>query len=292
MNEPSPRSSRLAIAGGLAALFAIGGGGFLIGRATTPTTSSPSVPAAAPSPVASTAPERPDNVLARGDLIQLGETAADATSSGLPMPKSVEDAIGQRFQLYLPFGCDGPSPEDSEAALRWRYDRSAGTLRVHVAPTSWALTDWWQTPPPGLEALEGFWVARPWSSRETCGGATATPTGIDPITLPGQTLGVAELVTSDTPRQLSRQGKPYESVVRMAPEALRVEAGLRLRLRGRIASFPQGQAVRCAQPGGREQRPVCIVAVSLDEVAIENPADQEMIAVWSPIVGNPPHSRP
>ena len=46
MREPSARTSRLAIAAGLAAFIAIGAGGFLLGRATAP-----KAPPPAPAPV-------------------------------------------------------------------------------------------------------------------------------------------------------------------------------------------------------------------------------------------------
>lgn len=294
MNEPSPRTSRLAIAGALAALIVIGGTGFLLGRGTSSTPPAPPAPAATPALARTANAAQPLRTLARSDLIALGAAAADATSSGSPLPESLKEAAGARFQLYLPFGCDGAAAPDSDAALRWTFDGAASTLRVHVAPTRWPVDDWWQTPPAGLEAIEGFWIARPWSSRETCGGggAVETPAGTEPITLPGQTLGIVQLVSKDTPRQVTRGGKPYESTVRIAPDALRIDQGLRVRLTGRIARFPEGDALRCAQPGGREQRPVCLIAATFEEVAIENPANGETIATWSPTAGNPPHPAP
>lgn len=296
MGEPSPRTSRLAIAGTLLAAIALGGSGFLLGRETAPAPPPPSTPSAlAPGPVTPVSSEAPGSrILSRKDLIAFGNAAADAAASGPAPTLRLAEASGQRFELFLPFGCDGPAPEDSDAALRWRYDAAASALRVHVAPTSWPPEAWWQTPPPGVEAIEGFWIARPWSSRETCasGGSNSAPPGIEPITLPGQTLGVAQVVTAETSRQARRDGRPYEAVVQAAPETLRLEAGLRVRLRGRIASFPAGEVVRCAQPGGREQRPVCLIAVSLDEVAVENPATQETLAAWTPTVAGPAEHAP
>lgn len=169
MNEPSLRTSRLAIAAALVALVGIGGGGFFLGRTTTHVPEAP-LPAAAPlpTPAATSAPVS-DQLLGRADLIKLGEAAADAAASELPMPEAIEAASGRRFRLFLPFGCHGPAAPDSNAPLRWQLDKESSTLRLHVAPTTWTVADWWQAPPVGLEALEGFWIARPWSSRETCG---------------------------------------------------------------------------------------------------------------------------
>src|SRR3546814_523419 len=84
MQEPSVRTSRLAIAGGLAAILVVGGGGFFLGRTTAPVPPAPApalVPAPAPVPV----PETPKD-LERGALIQLATRAADAFASGADMP--------------------------------------------------------------------------------------------------------------------------------------------------------------------------------------------------------------
>lgn len=297
MREPSPRVSRLLIAGGLLAVAAIGGGGFLLGRARlpVPAPASPAPLAAAPAPAPPPAEALVDAVLARADLIALGNAAADAAASGRSPPEQVEAAAGRRFRLYLPFGCDGPADAGSGAPLRWRYDAEAGVLRVHAAPMTWPVADWLGAAGQGartesVEALEGFWVARPWSSRETCAGGVAVTaaTGAEPITLTGQTLGVAQLVTADTPRQLRRGDRPYEAVVRVAPEALRLDAGLRLRLDGRIGTFPGGTAARCVQPGGPEQRPACLFAVSLEEVAVENAVTGEALATWAATAADRP----
>ena len=95
MQEPSVRTSRLAIAGGLAAILVVGGGGFFLGRTTAPAPPAPApmvVPAPTPAPV----PETPKD-LGRGELIALAQRAADAFASGEAMPKAVADAAGRRF---------------------------------------------------------------------------------------------------------------------------------------------------------------------------------------------------
>src|SRR3546814_4442581 len=65
------------------------------------------------------------------------------------------------------------------------------------------------------------------------------------------------------------------------PDAFDVSQGLRLRLRGRVDRVPGAGAVRCIQPAGSEQRPICVVAISLDEVLIENTATGAVLATWS-----------
>ena len=294
MHEPSPRTSRLVVAGSAAAIILLGGGGFLLGRSTVP---SPPPPVASPAPVPVAkrplVPEAPAaRILSRSDIIAIANAAADATSSGARLPEGASAAEGSRFAVDLPFGCDGPVSEDSREAFQWRYDAKSSSLRVSVAPAVFDAGEWLDQPSSGVgnampsatrkEALEGFWVTRPWSSRGTCesGLPTVAPLGIDAVTLPGQTLGLAEIFTGEGSRSARRGGKPYESVRRMDETDLKIDQGLRVRLSGRIARFPDGSTVRCRQPAGKDQRPVCLVAVSFDDVAIENPSTQETIATW------------
>jgi len=294
MHEPTPRTSRFVVAGSAAAIVLIGGGGFLLGRSTAPSPP-PTIASPPPLPIAekSVVPEAPAaRILSRSDIIAIANAAADASSSGSQLSESASAAEGSRFEVDLPFGCDGPAVEDSREAFQWRYDAKSSSLRVSVVPAVFEASEWLGEPSSDVgnamptatrgEALEGFWIARPWSSRGTCesGGSTAIPLGIDAVTLPGQTLGLAEIFTEEGSRSARRGGKPYESVRRMDATDLKIDQGLRVRLSGRIARFPNGSTVRCRQPAGKDQRPVCIVAVSFDDVAIENPSTKETIATW------------
>ncbi|RXD06660.1 hypothetical protein EQZ23_00600 [Sphingomonas sp. UV9] len=295
MHEPSPRTSRLVVAGSAAAFILLGGGGFLLGRSTAPTPPPPAItPAAVPVAAPVAVPEAPvARVLSRADIIEIANAAADATSSGAKMPKRVAAAEGAQFEVDLPFGCDGPAAETSREPFRWRYDGESSSLRISVAPAVFDPGEWLGKPLSGSagttspaaseEAIEGFWIARPWSSRGTCeaGSPTTVPLGIDAVTLPGQTLGLAQIFTDQDSKNARRSGKPYESVRRIGENDLKIDQGLRVRLRGRVARFPDGSTVRCRQPAGKEQRPICLVAVSFDDVGIENPSTQDTIATWA-----------
>lgn len=37
---------------------------------------------------------------------------------------------------------------------------------------------------------------------------------------------------------------------------------------------------RCQQPAGAEQRPICLIGVTFDAVAIENGASGDTVATW------------
>ncbi|MFD1951235.1 hypothetical protein ACFSGX_10715 [Sphingomonas arantia] len=283
MREPSPRASRLVIAAGIVAVAVVGGGGFLLGQRTT----NPRPVAAVAAPVAIPAPAAPDDdagrTLGRADLIALAATAADATARGTAMPATFRGMVGRSFSIALPFGCGGPATEESDAAMRWTYDAAAGALRIHVAPLAWSPADWWpRAAPADVEAIEGFWIARPWTNSETCPAAQdpVAATGAEPVTLPGQTLAVGQIFGPDSDRQARREGTPYTAVLRMAPDTVRAEQGFRVRLTGRIAATPDGAPVVCQQAGGAEQRPACLVATSLDAITIENGATGATLATW------------
>lgn len=295
MREPSLRTSRLAIAGGLIAAIVVGGIGFVLGRSTAPEPPAPlatpaPIPTATPKPVALPVPRPMD----RGDIIALAATAADAMAAGKEPPQALDDAVGRRVAIVIPFGCDGPAPENSSAPLRWRYDADKGALRLHVAPATWRAGDWWrQGNAPDMQAIEGFWVTHPWTSSDRCpvGGSAASP-GFESVTLPGQTLAIAQFFPAGGTRLSLHDGDPFEAVVRLARGDFRAKAGFRLRLTGKIDRVPGGGPARCIQPAGIEQRPICVIAMSFDELAIENTATGDTLATW-PVGGSrstPPES--
>lgn len=295
MEEPSPRSSRLALAGGLLAAIVVGGGGFLLGRATderTPAAVAAPEPAPAPVPL----PEKPadpvsSGVLGRADLIALVAAAADAAAAGRDPGPEIAQADGRRFELRLPFGCTGPAADGSAAPMGWRYDSKEQALRVAIDPVAWPAQDWWPSESqPRVEAIEGFWLERPWTSSEACpaGGDRSAAPGTEPVTLPGQTLAIGQIFFAQGGRGSRRDGKPFEAVVRVPEDRLDSSRGFRLRISGRIARAGNAGPVLCRQPGGPEQRPACLVSVVMDEVAVENPAGGSTLATWSLASGKSP----
>lgn len=289
MPEPSLRTSRLALAGGIVAAVVLGGGGFLIGRATTerPALVVSPIPIAVPTP-SPTATVR--GVLGRAELVALANGAADALAAGKRTGDVIPDTAGRRFEIRLPFGCEGPASESSTAAMRWRYDADEQTLRIQAAPVGWIAADWWgQNAPDNVDVIEGFWIARPWTTSEACPGGADRPAaiGAEAVTLTGQTLALGQMFAKDGPRRARRDGQPYRNVMRIPPDRLDTTRGFRLHLTGRLASMP-GDAgpVRCRQPGGTEQRPICLVGVTFDRIAIENAANGEVVATWDTATGD------
>ncbi len=221
-------------------------------------------------------------MLGRADFIKLANIAADDTAANRAAAPEVLKSEGRRFELRLPFGCNGPAAADSTAAMRWRYDEAEGVLRVQVSPIVWTSADWWTgTPPASVEAIEGFWIPRPWTSSDACPVAVETEvSSSEPVTLSGQTLALAQVSTSQAARQGRRDGQPLAASLRVPADQFDGSKGFRIRVTGRIANVPGGGPVLCRQPGGAQQRPICLVATEIDEIVLENAANDEILATW------------
>ncbi len=168
--------------------------------------------------------------------------------------------------------------------MGWRYDSENEVLRVRIAPSRWTAEDWSAAGSGAqVEAIEGFWIPRPWMSSESCPktGDRSGPPGSEPVTLPGQTLAIGQVFFAGGARGGRRDGEPYGATIRLSEDALDTSMGFRLRLAGRISRAQGLGPVRCRQPAGPEQRPICLVSVTMDEVAIENPATNEILATWT-----------
>ncbi len=314
MHEPEFRTSRIAIALGFLAVLAVGGGGFLIGRYMAPQPHATQAPP--PAPMITLPTERP--LLSRADFLSLAGKAADAVASGTPMPQDVRDAAGRRFDLVMPVGCDAPSDERKDRPS-WSYDESRGRLRITIPAITWEPADWRLGDKPKINAIEGFWITRPWTSSDTCPAPVALPMpagqpaetpakgsapkesakpdsdkeGTPPVTAAEdaapaplaprarETLAVAQFFLDNGTTGIRRMGRPYSIITRIAPDQLKAAQGFRIRLTGRIDRVPGGDPVQCTQPLGRDNPPSCVVATVLDEVRVENPATGAVLATWS-----------
>jgi hypothetical protein len=279
MVEPSRPRSRLALAG-IAVAITVGGLGFVAGKNTSPR---PAIVAPAPIPVSTSTPAAepaatiPTPLLGRADLLAAVNSTADAFAAGRQSPPDVTTLAGRRFELRLPFGCDGPAPD--EAPLGWRYDERAETLRIRVTPVRF--DSGWLAPEiaKGVDALEGFWIDRPWTTSYACPpDRPIVPTRTVP---PERTVALAEFHGVEQSRAGRRDGGAYEAVEKVAPESAAFGQGFRVRLSGRIGTVPGSESpVLCRAAETLSTRPACVVAVVLDQVAIENPVTGATLATW------------
>lgn len=287
MTEPSRSQSRHLLALAAAAALVMLIAGFFLGRATTsapevppaPTRITVPAPKVEPSPVPQVQP-----VLGRPALLAAATRAADLFAGG-GNPVELRQLVGQRFEIALPFGCTGPS-DPAAAPMSWRYDEEAEALRVRVVPVQWPLADWIaQEQQDQMEALEGFWIDRPWTSSGDCPSIAA-----EASQPPDRTLALAQLFTASGSRAARRKDDAFSAVVSMKREELDLSRGLRLRLLGRIAASPDGNPALCRTSSAAE-RPVCLLLVSLDEVAVINPMGDVVIARWDVARVSPSNGR-
>ncbi|WP_148663237.1 hypothetical protein [Sphingobium indicum] len=286
MREPSVRSSRLAIAAGLALIILVGGGGFLLGRATAPR-SQPSearpkvVKVISPPPVYENV-----RILGRADLLQLAARGADAYASAQPWPSEVAEASGKRFILSLPFGCSGPAPEDSADPMRWRFEEKEGVLRAQAMPTLWTAEDWRLPDERKVSEIAGFWIERPWSSSESCPPSKVTASLAATGHEPDLSVAIARFRSKEEQERPVRKTSGFEIVRRIDGDELDGSRGFRLQLTGRLGGGDD--PLHCTQTAGPDERPKCVWAATFDEIRLENGATGAVLAVWDSRSGSDP----
>ncbi|WP_313001349.1 hypothetical protein [Brevundimonas sp.] len=277
----------------------------------------PPEPAPSPAPAPTPAPTVViDSTLNRAALLAALSEAGSALADGRDRDAALS---GRTVSVRLPFGCGGSvSPHDATVSGLPRLIRSPDgglTLTVTpedlkariaasgVAPAAAAALDQW-------DAIEGFWIARPWSGLDACpapavvapdhaataaspeakveqGGSEPAKTTEAPSstvsTLPERTAGLAAVTEADSSRLGRRQGQAYAHVIRgergIAPAP--APGGYALRLEGRLTTFADGKAVKCAQKNA-ESRPVCVAALRLDRLAFEDGATGALLSEWRP----------
>lgn len=231
-------------------------------------------PSPAPAPASTT-------TLRRGAILNAAAQAASAY--GREQIRSGPDPIvGRRFSVNIPFGCSGPAPENEarfdDGLPRWTWGRDRETIQISVAPQDWLRSglivgsdeessdeDW--------EAAEGFWIPKPWTDAESCPPERSGELSSSSLARSSQTVGLVAIYEAGGSRVGRRNGRAYVVTLRrQGDEDLQAPAdGFRLRIEGRVVGFPGGQAFRCSA-SGPDARPVCIAAIQLDEVRIEDAA--------------------
>lgn len=267
MSEPRRRIGKNRLIAAAIFVTMIAGGLYLQSRppAAPPTTEA--APASAPRPVVETSTFTP---LGRADLLEIANAAADAYAAGSELPGRHVEAIGRRFIVSLPFGCQGPASPGSTLPERWEYDVATSKLRVHVEPQIWTDAPWLRaiTGDAAFEAAEGFWIRRPWQRSSTCPPFRSPLDAPASIEEPRQTVALVELFSSQGSRVLRRDGRPYEVTRKMPASELDMNEGFRLVVEGRLTALPNGKPAWCWSEDV-EKAPICAVAVTFDQVRIE-----------------------
>jgi hypothetical protein len=215
---------------------------------------------------------------------------------------------GKRFEVRIRFGCVGPSgPASAAGPFNVRFDEEERTLRIRATP------DLSQTDPrvaalggEAVEAVEGFWMYRPWlfeagcpapppappapteaaseSERPTTAVETAVEAEEQPRTAApptaGQRVGIAHFFTKTDSRAGRRDSRAYEATEVLPVGSQPSRSGYDLVLSGRLATVPGGKVINCRLQGPN-MPPECIVSAEFDRVRIETPGTKEVVAEWS-----------
>jgi hypothetical protein len=247
----------------------------------------PQPPPPPPSPpVAETAPTRlptlPPPALGRSDVLLALDAASSAYAAGRPAQEA-ENLTGRRFSIRQAFGCPGsPSSGEGEGQARWKWNAKKTAIELSLRPA-----DWTEAPIMGggehWEAVEGFWLVRPWLRDEGCPAVAASAEGAEDAAPPApspQTAGLAVVFEQGGSRVGRRDGKAFSFTIRGEPAPKPSAAGYRLVLEGRFTAFPDGRAIRC-RADSPDRRPLCVVAAEVDRVAFED-ADGKVLSEWRP----------
>lgn len=221
----------------------------------------------------------------RAEILAAVSSAADATAAGLPLPEANLTLTDRTFELHLPFGC---VPEAGGTWGQVRRDPSTSVLRISVTPERFGQNQHITATAAGkpFDAVEGFWIERPWTTAETCPrpapSATVEPAESTPAPQPAapQTLAIAQFFKPDAPRTSQRGNRPYTYVGKPDAKDPARNGEMRLRLTGRISGFADGHPVHChtSEPAAP---PICVVAVEFTGVGIEAAQSGRILTEWN-----------
>jgi hypothetical protein len=200
--------------------------------------------------------------------------ATEAFALGQAYPQAAAGLAGRRFEISLPFGCHGAS--SATAALRFDWNAGGRKIKLIATPQDWSQNAVVRqlVGTPETEAIEGFWLSRPWIPTADCPAQAASAKA--PVS--PETVGLVELFEKGGSRLLRRSGRPYEVTRKLANGETPPDVGYRLILSGRIPDSDP-QPIRCTS-AGPDQRPTCFVRVELDRVSLESGAGAS-IADWT-----------
>jgi hypothetical protein len=247
------------------------------GRRPSPAAPPPAPPPAAilPADLAATSPP-----LGRSELIAAANAAAATYAAGLARPTGQSPIIGRRFSLSVPFACGGPRTAGAPAQAYAELDEAGKTLKLVARPILWTPLPLVQALPnaQSIEAVEGFWIPRPWTASEACPPVRekVLPATETPPTQ--QTLGLARYFRAGESRAIQRGERPYQFTLKVDSATPPSDQGYRLRLEGRLVGYADGRAIHCWSETA-DHRPICLYAVEYDRVAFED-TEGKTLAEW------------
>ena len=246
-------------------------------QAEDPTANQAEMPANGVTNIAEALP-LPAPAMDRGAFLAAVARAASAHTAGTDDGKAQAELDGRRFAIRLRFGCSGPAVPGSDEPLRWSISEDKASFEVRATPDLSLDSEPFEgIPDETIEAVEGFWLTRPWLMIDACPANRAAPPAT--AATPARLVGIAQYFTSEDSRVGHRSGRSYVSVEKVASAAELPDSGLVLLLEGRLRTWPGGKVIRCTGAGSASQ-PVCVAAARLDRAAFVRPDDGSVLAEW------------
>ena len=220
--------------------------------------------------------------LDRAGLIAAAASATDAVASGSAPLQSNTALVGRSFILRMPFGCGGEMADSEQKAewAGWTFNPKSRALRLTAQGSNLADAEWMKQIAGSMEydAVEGFWLRRPWTRAEQCGAEDSALS--DAVLTPAaQRLAIAQFYSPQGSRTLRRGDRPYSATVKLEEGEGPSPLGYQLQLEGKLSGFPDGQAVHCVQDNP-SVAPRCVIAVAFERVAFVAPGKEEPIVEW------------
>lgn len=279
-----PTCYRLAMPAGLR-LIALGGV-VLLGACDRPQNEL-TKPSNAPTVLASlTAVEPP---LTRAELLLAVMKAGSAVAAGRDDGAEQRDLAGKRFALRLRFGCASEPPADR--ARTATFDAEARVVKLSF-PAEIGI----QTPNLGalaggdIEAVEGFWIRRPWLLEPACAlhtepapaaadGSTEAPslaTAATTAAVPH--VGLAQIFMKSDARTHRRERRAYQATERLGSDEGPSGKGYDLVITGRLRALATEKVIACVP--AEEGAPSCMISASFDSVSIRRADTDRLIGEW------------
>ncbi len=234
--------------------------------------------------------------LGRAALLQAAARAASAAALGSDDGAAQKSLEGKVFELRIRFGCPGAAQPEAPGPFRIRFEPDSRTLRLSAAPHLTLEEPWIaKLAGEGVEAVEGFWMRRPWLLEPGCPPTPAPPPApapeeaapaeraqAEPPAEPpasGERVGIAQFFTDADSRTRRRDRRAYEATVTLPEGQQPSPQGYDLVLSGRLTELPGGRVIACNVTSA-DAPPDCVIAVQFDRVRFERPDTKEVLAEW------------
>lgn len=244
----------------------------------------------------------------RSAVLQAVAKAASAAALGRDDATEQRSLDGDRFEVRIRFGCVAANGAGSaKGPFSVRFDEKERALRLRATPDlDRSDANVAALGGEGVEAVEGFWMYRPWLLEAGCpvtpaatiapdeaasasGKQAAEPTSTQEAETQSQRpasaavnqrVGIAHFFTETDSRAGRRDRRAYEAT-KVLPEGGRPSrSGYDLVLSGRLEPVAGGKIINCRVQGANSP-PECIVSAQFDRVRIETPGTKEIVAEWS-----------